>query len=82
MLGLKDGGYYSLNDGGTRICDLVQEPKTAGDIGDAILEYGVEPGRCERDILAILADLEPQRLVEARHHNSGYLIRLGRTIHG
>ena len=55
ILGLESSQYYSLNDVGTRIWDLIQEPKTVLDIRDAILdEYEVEPERCETDLLDIL----------------------------
>ena len=58
ILELESGAYYGLNDVGTRIWDLIQQPKTVNDIRDAILEeYEVEPDRCERELLGILEDL-------------------------
>jgi len=38
ILDLKSGVYYGLNDVGTRIWHLIQEPKTLNEIQDAILE--------------------------------------------
>ena len=67
ILGLDSGQYYSLNDVGTRIWDLVQEPKAVLDVRDAILdEYEVEPERCEKELLDILKDMASEGLIEVK----------------
>ena len=67
ILGLESGQYYSLNDVGTRIWDLVQEPKTVLDVRDAILdEYEVEPERCEKELLDILKKMASAGLIEVK----------------
>ena len=67
ILALDSGQYYSLNDVGTRIWNLVQEPRNISDILDAILkEYNVEPGLCEKDLVAILNDMAAEGLIEFR----------------
>ena len=65
ILGLESGQYYSLNDVGTRIWDLVQEPKTVLELRDAIVcEYDVDPERCGQDVLEVLKNMESEGLIE------------------
>ena len=70
ILVLKSGQYYGLNDVGTRIWELLQEPKAAGDIRDAILEeYAVEPEVCEKELLALLTELAGEEMIEVRRES-------------
>jgi hypothetical protein len=65
ILSLRNGVYYGLNPIGARIWNLIQEPKSVGELRDAIVaEYEVQPEACERDLLALLADLEKNELIE------------------
>jgi hypothetical protein len=74
ILGLKSGVYYGLDAVGTRIWDLLQEPKTVNGIRDAILEeYDVEPERCERDLLALFQELAAAGLIEVKDETSAYV---------
>lgn len=64
-LNLKNGTYYGLDEVGARIWSLIQQPCAVGAIRNVILdEYDVEPERCERDLLALLQDLENAGLIE------------------
>jgi hypothetical protein len=68
ILNLKAGVYYGLNEVGTRIWKLIQEPKRVSELRNAILEeYEVEPHRCETDIMALLQDLLGNGLIEVRN---------------
>ena len=70
ILNLKAGVYYGLNEVGTRIWKLIQEPRRVGELRDAILEeYEVEPDRCEADILGLLQDLLDNGLIEVRNES-------------
>ncbi len=61
------GMYYGLNQVGSRIWELIQEPARVSDVRDVILaEYEVEPGQCECDILALLQDMATKGLVEVK----------------
>ncbi len=52
---------------GARVWNAVQQPAVVADIRDLILvEYDVDPDRCERDLLALLADLRDKGLIEVR----------------
>ena len=65
ILHLESGTYYGLSDVGARVWDLIQKPRPVGDIRDALLkEYDVEPAQCEREVLALLSDLEDHKLIQ------------------
>ena len=67
ILNLTSGVYFSLNRLGSRIWELIQEPRSVGEIRDRILEeFDVDSDRCERDILSLLEKLEAKGLVEFR----------------
>ena len=65
ILGLDSGQYYSLNDVGSRIWDLVQAPTMVLVLRDTIVgEYDVEVDRCEQDVLEVLKDMASEGLIE------------------
>lgn len=68
ILGLKQGVYYGLNPLGARIWSFIQEPRQVSEVCGMILaEYDVDRGRCERDVVAILTQLDEQGLLELRN---------------
>jgi len=65
ILDLDAGMYYGLDEVGARIWELIQEPSMVGDIRDTlVLEYDVEPERCERDLVDLLQKLAGEGLIE------------------
>ncbi len=71
ILNLKSGVYYGLSEVGASIWNLIQQPKTVNEIRDAIVtEYEVEPERCDRDLLALLQELEAEGLIEVKNETS------------
>ena len=71
ILNLNRGVYYGLDEVGALVWNLIQEPRPVEAIRDAILEgYEVEPDRCERDLLALLQDMEAAGLVEVTNATS------------
>ena len=67
ILDMKAGLYFSLDNVGAAIWDLVQQPKTVREIRDAILgTFEVEADVCQRDLVALLRDLAGKNLVELR----------------
>jgi Coenzyme PQQ synthesis protein D (PqqD) len=65
ILNLKTGAYHSLNSVGSRIWQLIQEPKTFLEILNILLaEYDVELHICEQDLHDILKKLEEAQLIE------------------
>jgi hypothetical protein len=65
ILNLKNTVYYGLNPVGARVWNLLQQPRTVGELRDAILdEYDVEAGRCESDLLALLEKMRSEGLIQ------------------
>jgi len=65
ILNLKSGQYFGLNEVGTRIWNLIQEPKTVGAVFDALLkEYAVTLDQLERDLSAVLEEMTKNDLIE------------------
>ena len=68
ILHLTSGIYFGLNAVGASVWQLVQQPKTVGEIHSALLhEYDVESARCEADLQALLRDLAAAGLVQITH---------------
>lgn len=71
ILDFKSGVYYGLNEVGARIWNLIQQPKTVSEIRDAIVaEYEIEPELCDRDLKALLQQLEASGLIEVRNETA------------
>jgi hypothetical protein len=65
ILNFKSGTYYGLNPVGSYIWSLIQNPKTVGQVEEAVLEhYEVDPSECERDLLELLNELSENELVK------------------
>jgi hypothetical protein len=68
ILNLKSGTYYGLNPVGARIWTLIREPRMVQSVLNQLLvEFDVEPDRCERDLIALLGQLAEEGLVEIRN---------------
>jgi len=67
ILNMENSVYYGMNEVGTRVWNLLQQPKSIREIRDAIVdEYDVTPEQCERDLLELLAQLKAEGLIELR----------------
>jgi hypothetical protein len=63
-LEIEQGACYGFNGTATRIWALIEEPKRLSAIRDALLaEYDVDAATCERELQAVLAQLESDGLV-------------------
>ena len=72
ILSLESGQYYGLNDVGSRIWELTQEPRSVAAIRDTILgEYEIDAEPCERDLLALLNDLSNAGLIQVEDPANG-----------
>jgi hypothetical protein len=64
ILNMNNSVYYGVDAVGTRVWNLLQQPRTVRELCDAILnEYDVEQERCERDILDLLEQMRGEGLV-------------------
>ena len=64
ILHAPSGSYFGLDEVGQRIWQLLKDPLAVREIHQTLLvEFDVEPQRCESDLLAFLNDLESQGLI-------------------
>lgn len=67
ILSLTTGKYYGLDEVGSRVWALIQEPKTMSELQNVLLsEFDVEPWVCERDLNHLIQELEEVGLVQIR----------------
>jgi hypothetical protein len=65
MLSVQAGSYYSLDQVGGLVWNLLQEPRKVADIRDAIFEeYEIDVAQCEQDLLTLLEELAAKRLID------------------
>ena len=65
ILNLSSGVYFSLNRVGSRIWELIQEPRSVREVRDTLVgEFDVDPERCQQDIVSLLEELDAKGLVE------------------
>ena len=58
------GKYYGLNEVGTFIWELLQEPRSVDELCEQVVaEYDVDRDRCQTDIEELLVDLAESELV-------------------
>lgn len=65
VLDLDSGVYYGMDGTGPRIWELLEQPRTGEEMMETLLdEYDVEEDRCQEDLVAFLAELMGEGLVE------------------
>lgn len=66
ILNLGTGIYYGLNAVGARVWQLLQKPRTVGEVRDVLLsEFDVDKDCCERDLQELMSDLVSRKMVQA-----------------
>ncbi len=66
VLNLENGFYYSLNEVGRGVWQLMNDGKTLGEIVKTLKEtYQIPEARLEKDIDEIVQDLEKEGLIKA-----------------
>jgi hypothetical protein len=64
ILHMPSGTYFGLDRVGSAVWELLSEPRTLGELRDAVVaRFEVEPDQAEQDLRALLADLEANGLV-------------------
>src|SRR2546423_510885 len=67
ILSLDKGVYYGLNEVGTRVWELIREPKTVRQLNETLAnEYDVDPKRLEAELQKLLEQLAHEGLVVIR----------------
>ena len=66
-LHIDQGACYGFNPTATRIWSMIETPRRSTELRDALLrDYDVEPAACERQLMALLGQLEQDGLVELK----------------
>jgi hypothetical protein len=66
LLDLASNQYYSLNKVGSFVWELLQQPRSASELREAMLaRYDVSAARCDADIAALLSGFESAGLLRS-----------------
>jgi hypothetical protein len=66
LLSVETGRYYGMDPVGSRIWDLIEQPRRVSGLCEALQEeFEVEREQCERDVLSYLNELYQEGLIEA-----------------
>ena len=64
MMSIENGEYYGLDEIGSRIWTLLEEPKKVSELCDILLEeFEVEREQCEEEVLAFLNEMASDDLI-------------------
>ncbi len=68
ILDLASGAYSGLDEVGTMIWILLEQPRSFRDVYQGIMaEYAVDEEECQRDLLAFLKDLADKQLITVKN---------------
>lgn len=64
MMGMEQGKYYGLDDIGSRIWELLEEPRTLSALCETLRdEFEVEETSCREDVLDFLQHMQEEDLI-------------------
>ena len=67
ILNLSSGVYYGLNEVGTRIWELIQQPRSFAELQSVLVdEYDVSPDICKQELIKLLIELKTACLIEVK----------------
>lgn len=67
MLDIERGMYFGLQDVGKVIWEQLEQPRTVGSICDRLVhQFEVEPETCRSEVVAFLAQLHEEGLIDVR----------------
>jgi hypothetical protein len=67
LLDMKAGLYFSLDNVGAAVWQLLQQPRTVKEIRESILEeFEVSADVCQSDLISLLRELAARNLIEIR----------------
>lgn len=68
MMNIDKGKYYGLNSVGTRIWEIVSEPKTIDEIVEILLsEYEVSLEECRQAVIKFISRLQDEGMILVRN---------------
>ncbi len=67
MMSVENGKYYGLDDIGSRIWELIEQPIKVSDLINTLLKrFDVDREACERDVLIFINELNEDRILQVR----------------
>ena len=64
MMSLEKSMYYGLDDIGSRIWALIEQPRSVGDLCDTLMaEFEVDRETCQQHVLEFLEELKDEGIV-------------------
>ena len=70
MMSIEKGSYYMLNEVGSRIWEIVQQPTSVADICSQIVaEFDVTAEQCEPDVIKLVDEMLKCQLVKVVETN-------------
>ena len=65
LLHLATARYHAMNEVGSRIWTLLEQPRTLAALCEALCEeYDIDPARCAEEVATYLASLRADQLIE------------------
>jgi Coenzyme PQQ synthesis protein D (PqqD) len=65
ILHVTKGVYYGLNEVGATVWNLIQEPRSVGELCDEIIgDFDIDRDTCEREVTALLERLLAEGLIQ------------------
>lgn len=65
MMSVEQGKYYGLDEIGTRIWNLIENPQPVSSVLETLLkEFDIDEKTCKQDLLELLHELNEKDLVE------------------
>ena len=72
MMSIKNGKYYGMDAIGSRIWELIKQPRSVSELcGILLTEFNVDRERCEKDVLVFLNKLAEDNLVKVVDAKAG-----------
>lgn len=64
-LNVDSGTCYGFNGTATRIWSMIEQPRSLGEICEALVtQFAVEPDDCRRDVVGLLRELQADGLIK------------------
>ncbi len=72
MLSIDQGMYFGLEGTGPRIWALLEQPRSAAQLCEALLnEFDIDPDDCQREVLGFLEELRDAQLIRVHDEATG-----------
>ena len=65
-LNVESGTCYGFNSTATRVWSMIEQPRTIGEICEALVaQFDVQPEDCRRDVIELIRELQSDGLVKS-----------------